>query len=79
MRGWGTMILQTMWRGQKKSQNNHLKSEPKKKDINLAILFYKSRKMIPVIFFPFDGVARLLKTLDSLPVLGKKNFKHYHF
>ena len=36
----------------KKRQNNHLKSEPKKKDINLAILFYKSRKMIPVILFP---------------------------
>lgn len=77
--GWETTIPQAMRHGQKKRRNNHLKSELKKKDINLAILFYKSWKMMPVVFFPFDGVARLLKTLDSLPVLGKNNFKHYHF
>lgn len=63
----------------KKRRNNHLKSEPKKKDINLAILFYKSWRMMPVVFFLFDGAARLLQTLDSLPALGKNNFKRYHF
>lgn len=76
---WRTTIPQAMWHGRKKRRNNHLKSEPKKKDINLAILFYKSWRMMPVVFFLFDGAARLLQTLDSLPALGKNNFKRYHF